>query len=84
MVATYFGKIIHFLLLHCVDLLQFGQCKIMQKRLKPWCSSESASGELSNECQHDGVKIGFGNLCVPVLWTKVAFKAFEGLPYSPD
>ena len=41
-------------------------------------SSESTHQELSNEYQHDRVKMVFENLCVLVLWTKVA-SAFEGL-----
>ena len=41
-------------------------------------SSESTRGELSNEYQHDKVWMVFKNLCVVVLWTKVA-SALEGL-----
>ena len=41
-------------------------------------SSESTPQELSNEYQHDRVYMGFKNLSVRVLWTKVA-SAFEGL-----
>ena len=41
-------------------------------------SSESSQQELSNEYQHDRVKMIFNNLCVFVLWTKVA-SALEGL-----
>ena len=41
-------------------------------------SSESAQQELSNEYQHDMVEMDFENLCVLVLWTKVA-SALEGL-----
>ena len=42
------------------------------------CSSESTQRELSNEYQHDRVSMIFKNLCVPVLWSKVA-SAMEGL-----
>ena len=35
-------------------------------------SSESNQRELSNEYQHDRVKIVFNSLCVLVLWTKGA------------
>ena len=35
-------------------------------------SSDSTQRELSNEYQHAKVKMVFKNLCVPVLWTKVA------------
>ena len=41
-------------------------------------SSESAMRELSNEYQHDRVWIIFKNLCICVLWTRVAL-ALEGL-----
>ena len=41
-------------------------------------SSESTRWELSNEYQHDRVKMIFKNLCVLVLWTKIA-SALEGL-----
>ena len=41
-------------------------------------SSESSQRELSNEYQYDRVKMGFKNVCVLVLWTKVA-SALEGL-----
>ena len=34
--------------------------------------SESVQRELSNEYQHDRVKMVFKNLCVLWLWTKVA------------
>ena len=43
-------------------------------------SYESTQWELSNEYQHDRVKMVFKNLCVLVLWTKVAL-ALEGLIY---
>ena len=42
------------------------------------CSSESTHWELSNEYQHNRVWMVFNNLCVLVLWTKVA-SALEGL-----
>ena len=35
-------------------------------------SSESTQWELSDEYQHDRVKMVFKNLCVLVLWKKVA------------
>ena len=41
-------------------------------------SSESTQRELSNEYQYDRVKMVFKNLCILVLWTKVA-KALKGL-----
>ena len=41
-------------------------------------SSESTQRELSNEYQHDRVKMIFKNVCILVLWTKVA-SALEGL-----
>ena len=57
---------------------------MMQKNLKmtePLAhgySSESTQQELSNEYQHDRVKMVFRNLCALVLWTKVT-PALEGL-----
>ena len=45
--------------------------------------SESTQGELSNEYQHDMFKIFFTNLCVLVLWTKVA-SALDGLGISSN
>ena len=41
-------------------------------------SSESTQRELSNEYQHDRVQMVFKDLCILVLWTKVA-SALEGL-----
>ena len=41
-------------------------------------SSQSTQHELSNEYQHDRVQKVFKNLCVIVLWTRVA-SALEGL-----
>ena len=41
-------------------------------------SYESTQGELSDVYQHDRVLLFFKNLCVLVLWTKVAL-ALEGL-----
>ena len=38
-------------------------------------SSESTQRELSNEYQHDRVKMVFKNLCILVLWTNVASAA---------
>ena len=54
-----------------------------EKWLEPWHlanghSSESTQKELSNEYQHDRVKIVFKGFGVPELWTKVA-SALEGL-----
>ena len=46
-------------------------------------SSESTPRELSNEYQHDRVKMFFKNLCVLVLWTKVA-SALEGLKHQSE
>ena len=40
--------------------------------------SESTQQEISNEYQHDRVKMIFKNLCVLVLWTEVAL-AIKGL-----
>ena len=56
---------------------KFGQYKLMQKTLKMietlanGYSYESTQRELSNEYQHDRVKMIFNNLCILVLWTKV-------------
>ena len=41
-------------------------------------SSESTQQELSNEYQHDRIQMFFKNVCVLMLWTKVA-SALEGL-----
>ena len=41
-------------------------------------SSEGTQRELSNEYQHDRVKMVIKHVCVLVLWTKVA-SALEGL-----
>ena len=41
-------------------------------------SSESIPQELSNEYQHDRVEMVYKNLCVFVLWRKIAL-ALEGL-----
>ena len=41
-------------------------------------STKSTQQKLSNEYQHDRVQIIFKNLCLLVLWTKVA-SALEGL-----
>ena len=46
-------------------------------------SSESSQRDLSNEYQHDRVSIIFKNLCVFVLWTKLA-SALEGLREMRD
>ena len=56
-------------------------CKNPEKPLKPLAngySSESAQQELSNEYQHDRVLMVLKNLCILVLWAKVA-TALEGL-----
>ena len=50
----------------------------MTKTLANGYSSESTQRELFYEYQHDRVWTVFENLCVLVLWTKVA-PAFEGL-----
>ena len=50
----------------------------MTETLANGYSSESAQQELSNEYQHDRVKIVFRNVCILVLWTNVA-SALEGL-----
>ena len=56
-------------------------CNNPEKPLNPLAngySSESAQQELSNEYQHDRVLMVSKNLCILVLWTKVA-SALEGL-----
>ena len=53
-------------------------CK-MTETLAYGYSSESTQLELSNEYQHDRVKMVFKNICVLVLWTKVPASALEGL-----
>ena len=50
----------------------------MTETLAHGYSSERTQSELSNEYQHDRVYIFFKNLCVLVLWTKVA-SALKGL-----
>ena len=52
----------------------------MTETLTRGYSSESAQGELSNEYQHDRVKMVFKNLCMFLLWTKVAL-ALDGLNF---
>ena len=58
---------------------------MMQKKLAETLahgySSESTQRKLSNEYQHDRVLMVFRNLCVLVLWTKVA-SALKGLTYD--
>ena len=44
----------------------------MTETLANGYSSESAPRELSNEYQHDRVWMVFKNLCICVLWMKVA------------
>ena len=46
-------------------------------------SSESTRQELSNEYQHNRVKMVFKNLCIFVHWTKVA-SALEELRVSTE
>ena len=50
----------------------------MTETLANGYSSESTQRELSNEYQHDRVWMVFKNLCICVLWSKVAL-ALEGL-----
>ena len=50
----------------------------MTETLANGYSSESTQRELSNENQHDRVKLVFTNLCILVVLTKVAL-ALEGL-----
>ena len=60
-------------------------CKNPEKPLKPLAngySSESAQQELSNEYQHDRILMVLKNLCIFVLWAKVA-TALEGLSDLP-
>ena len=52
----------------------------MTETLANGYSYESTQRELSNEYQHDRVQMLFENLCVLVLWTKVA-SALEGLSF---
>ena len=58
------------------------RCKKTEKKTEPLAhgySFESTQRELSNEYQHDRLKIVFKNLCVFVLWPKVALaSALEG------
>ena len=44
-------------------------------------SSERTQGELPNEYQHDRCRMVFRNICILVLWAKVA-SALEGLRFS--
>ena len=50
----------------------------MTETLANGYSSESTQRELSDEYQHDRVVMVFKNLCILVLWAKVA-SALEGL-----
>ena len=50
----------------------------MTETLAHGYSSESTQRELSNEYQYDRVYMVFQDLCVLVLWTRVAI-ALEGL-----
>ena len=47
-----------------------------------WYSFESTQRALSNEYQHDRVEMISKNLCILVLWPRVA-SAFEGLRVVP-
>ena len=55
----------------------------MTESLEHGYSSERTPQELSNEYQHDRVKMVLKNLCILVLWTKVA-SALEGLKVGPE
>ena len=69
------------LMLLTAKLAKTKLCKNPEKPLKPLAngySSESAQQELSNEYQHDRVLMVLKNLCILVLWAKVA-TALEGL-----
>ena len=50
----------------------------MTENLADGYSSEGVQRELSNEYQHDRVKMVFKNICILVLWTKVP-SVSEGL-----
>ena len=50
----------------------------MTETLAHWYSSESTQQELFNEYHHDRVYMVLKNLCILVLWTKVA-SALKGL-----
>ena len=52
----------------------------MTETLENGYSSESTQQDLSNEYQHDRVQMVFKNICILVLWTKVA-TALEGLTF---
>ena len=54
----------------------------MTETLEHGYSAERCQQELSNEYQHDRVKMGFKNLCVLVLWMKVASALKSELRYS--
>ena len=62
-------------------MLLVGNFANTKKKQKSWkmtetlaygYSSESTHRELSNEYQHDRVKMVFKNVCILVLWRKVA------------
>ena len=55
----------------------------MTETLANGYSSERSQQELSNEYQHDRVLMVFKNLCVLVLWMKVA-SALKGLLFFSD
>ena len=53
----------------------------MNETLAHWHSFESIQLELSNEYQHDSVKMAFKNHCILVLWSNIA-SALEGLIFT--
>ena len=55
----------------------------MTETLANGYSSDRAQQELSNAYQHDRVKMVIKNLCVLMLWTKVA-SALKGLRHTPS
>ena len=61
-------------------LIQNGEKK-MTETLAHGFSSKSTQQELSNEYQHEMFKMFFKNLCILVLWTKVALE-LERLTHS--
>ena len=52
----------------------------MTETLANGYSSESTRRELSNEYQHNRIKMVFKNICLLVLWTKIS-SALEGLTF---
>ena len=49
----------------------------MTETLANWYSSESTQGELFNEYQHDKVWMIFKNVCIFVLWMKLATSSIK-------